>query len=109
MVQKGALLLTRCLRGGSVLRKLNEYVFALCDLFEAEAHAFAQTARRTALAVVVLLLASLLMAAGFGFLVAGLYVLLAAALNAWAGALITGAIVLLVGLVVAWIGLRVGR
>ncbi len=109
MVRKGALLLTRCLRGVSVLRKLNEYVFALCDLFEAEARAFAQTARRTALGIVVLLLSGLLLATGFGFLVAGLYLLLAAAVNAWAGALITGGVVLLAGLLTAWIGWRVAR
>ncbi len=109
MVRRGALLLIRCLGGVSVFRKLNEYVFALCDLFEAEARTFAQTARRTALRIVVLLLAGLLLAVGFGFLVAGLYLLLAAALSAWAGALITGGVVLFAGLVVAWLGLRVAR
>ena len=92
-----------------MLRKLNEYVFALCDLLEAEARVIGHAARRTALSIVVLLLAGLFMATGCGFLVAGLYLILAMALNAWAGALITGGIILVVGFLVAWIGLQVPR
>lgn len=101
--------LFRCTRYVPVLRKFTEYIFALCDLLQAEARALGHAARRVALGIVVLLLGGLLLATGFGFLVAGVYLVLAATLNAWAGALITGGIVALVGCLVAWIGLKATR
>lgn len=101
--------LFQCLRYVPMLRKLTEYIFAVCDLLEAQGRALRQTVRRTALGMVVLLVGGLLLAAGLGFIIAGIYLILAAALTPWAGALITGAIVIVLGGVVAWIGLHTAR
>ena len=101
--------LFRYLRYGPMLRKLTEYILAVCELLEAQGRALRQAVRRTALGMVILLVGGLLLAAGLGFLIAGIYLILAAALTPWAGALITGGIVLLLGALVAWIGLHTAR
>ena len=91
------------------MHKITEYVIALCDLLEAEARSLRQASFRAAAGLLVLVLAGLLMATGFGFLIAGLDMLLTAAMNPWAGAMITGGIVLLFGLIVTWIATSIGR
>lgn len=98
--------LLRCFRYVPMLRKLTEYVFALCDLLEAQGRALRDAARRMALGIVVLFLGGLLMATGLGFLIASAYLILALALEPWAGALIVGGSVLVLGALVAWAGLR---
>ncbi len=101
--------LLQCLRYVPMLRKITEYIFALCDLLEAQGHALRQAVRRTALGMVVLLLGALLLGTGVGFIIAAIYLILAAVLMPWAGALITGGIVLVLGGLVAWIGLHIAR
>lgn len=92
-----------------MLQRVTQYVIALCDLLEAEGRALRAGSMRLAAALITLLLAAGVVATGLGFLVAGLYLLLAAAINPWAGAMITGGIVLAVGLLTTWIAARVGH
>ncbi len=92
-----------------MFHKLTEYVFAVCDLIEAEVRALRAVSRRVALGGMIMLLAAALLATSFGFLIAGVYILLATALNAWAGALITGGIVLVMGALATWIALQTIR
>jgi hypothetical protein len=109
MIRTYGVRLLRYLRYVPMLRKLTEYVFALCDLLEAEGRALRQAIRRAAVGIGILLLAGLLLATGLGFLIAGVFLALAVALNAWAGALITGGIVLALGAVVAWFAIQTTR
>lgn len=90
-------------------RKLTEYLFAVCDLLKAEGRMAWQAMRRAAFGILIVLVAALLMATGVGFLIAGLYLALALAVQAWAAALITGGIVLATGSLVAWIGVQATR
>ena len=89
-----------------MIDRLTEYILALYDLIEAGGRALRSAFRHAALGILLLLLAGLLLATGFGFLVAGLYLALAVAINPWAGALITGLIVAIAGALVTWIALQ---
>ncbi len=101
--------LFRCLGRLPMLRTFTEYIFALIDLIEAEVRSLRQSLQRAALGIGVLLVGGLLLATGLGFVIAALYLSLAATLNAWAGALITGGIVMVIGALIAWLGVRTMR
>ncbi len=101
--------LFRCLGRLPMLRTFTEYIFALIDLIEAEVRSLRQSLQRVALGIGVLLGGGLLLATGLGFVIAALYLGLAATLNAWAAALVTGGIVMAIGALTAWIGIRVIR
>jgi hypothetical protein len=92
-----------------MIDRLTDYILALCDLIEAGGRALQRAFRHAALGVLLLSLAGLLLATGFGFLIAGLYLGLAAAINPWAGALITGGIVVVAGALATWIAVQTIR
>lgn len=75
---------------------MSEFVIALLELLEAEGRAFRQAFRRASFGVAFLIIATLLVIAGFGFLVASGYWALTAFFSASISALIIGSMILFV-------------
>ncbi|MFO0827324.1 MAG: hypothetical protein U0572_04170 [Phycisphaerales bacterium] len=85
---------------------MTEFIVRVADLAEAEGRLLRATTVRVAGGVALIVLASILFAAGAGLLLASLYVVVAHAGGAALGAATTGLVAVLLGGVVTWLGRR---
>ena len=88
--------------GGEALRALADLLIAVFDLVEAEGRAFRASVARLKTGLALSAVAILLLLAGTGLIIWGLYQALAAPLGPAGGALVTGTIASLLGACLFW-------
>ena len=88
---------------------MSEWVIALLDLIEAEGRALRRAVGRASFGVALLTIATLLVIAGFGFLIAAAYWALAATFGASLAAFIMSAVILLIAASLGFLAYRALR